>query len=428
MKGAPIDLGTLGGASAQALAVNDAGQVVGKATTSDSEYYQAFRYDFYDGRMHNLGRLPGDRGSTAFGINDHGDVVGLSTPGSSGAHAFLYDHGTVRNLGTLAGGTTSAARGINDDGIVVGSASTAASGSCAFVYDGTTMVNLNDLLPANSGWILHSATAINNDGLIVGYGIHNNLERAFAWRISQPEADTTTTVVASPPQSTLGQAVTFTATVSANSPGPGTPTGYVTFEDTFESVTTTLGTAVLGTSGGVTTATFTARDLAVGSHSIKAAYYGDSTFNPSTSGAAGETVGVPVQRATTTVLNSSAATSVYGQLVTFTVTVSSGSPDAPAPTGTVVFMDGGKSIGSVTRIARRQGGLLPGREHEAPGDRQAKDLQRCDDRHLQHHRDWRREPRDHGPVRRRWQQVSRQLSYGRTGRPGGSERGHALDA
>src|SRR5262249_44379944 len=42
---------------------------------------------------------------------------------------------------------------------------------------------------------------------------------------------TTTTVTSSPNPSVFGQSVTFTATVSAASPGSGTPTGTVTFED-----------------------------------------------------------------------------------------------------------------------------------------------------------------------------------------------------
>ncbi len=61
--------------------------------------------------------------------------------------------------------------------------------------------------------------------------------------------------------------MTFTATVSANSPGSGTPTGTVTFMDG----STSLGTGTL--SGGV--ATFSISTLPVGSHSITGVYSGD---------------------------------------------------------------------------------------------------------------------------------------------------------
>ena len=72
-----------------------------------------------------------------------------------------------------------------------------------------------------------------------------------------------------------GQSVTFTATIAASLPGNSTPTGTVAFKNGI----TTLGTATL--SGGK--ATFTYSALAKGSHTITAAYSGNSNFNPHTS-------------------------------------------------------------------------------------------------------------------------------------------------
>ena len=69
--------------------------------------------------------------------------------------------------------------------------------------------------------------------------------------------------------------MTFTATITPVSPGSGTPTGNVTFDDG----STVLGTVTL-TSG---TASLTASSLAVGTHSIKAVYAGDANFKTSTS-------------------------------------------------------------------------------------------------------------------------------------------------
>lgn len=74
--------------------------------------------------------------------------------------------------------------------------------------------------------------------------------------------------------SVYGQQVAFTATVNAVS-GAGTPTGSATFYD---------GTASLGAvplAGGQ--AQLTISSLTAGTHSISAAYSGDSTFAPSTS-------------------------------------------------------------------------------------------------------------------------------------------------
>ena len=89
------------------------------------------------------------------------------------------------------------------------------------------------------------------------------------------QSATTNSVTSSANPSKSGQSVTFTATIAPVSPGSGTPTGNVTFDDG----TTVLGTVTL-TSG---TASFTTSSLAVGTHSIKAVYAGDTNFKTSTS-------------------------------------------------------------------------------------------------------------------------------------------------
>jgi fibronectin-binding autotransporter adhesin len=83
---------------------------------------------------------------------------------------------------------------------------------------------------------------------------------------------TNTTLLSSVSPSTFGQLVTFTATVTGSS---GTPTGTVTFKDgplILRAVALSGGQAAFPTSG-----------LSGGTHSITAAYGGDSTYEGSTS-------------------------------------------------------------------------------------------------------------------------------------------------
>jgi len=93
---------------------------------------------------------------------------------------------------------------------------------------------------------------------------------------------TQTTLVSSLNPSSFGQAVTFTATVTAAS---GTPVGAVTFNDNG----TAIGTGTL--SGGV--ASFTTLALTTGSHTITASYAGNATFAASTSAVLTQTVNIP---------------------------------------------------------------------------------------------------------------------------------------
>ena len=130
------------------------------------------------------------------------------------------------------------------------------------------------------------------------------------------------------------QSVTFTATVTAASPGSGTPTGSVTFMDG----STALGSATLGSGK----ASFKTTSLAVGSQAITAVYGGDGNFTTSTSTALTQTV---QEDATATKLTSSVNLSVFGQSVTFTATVEAASPGSGTPSGTVTFYDGSTAIG-----------------------------------------------------------------------------------
>ena len=166
--GPMIDLGTLGGDSSCANAVNASGEVVGESAYNVSGDMHAFLYR--NGKMTDLGTLPGgSAGSDAYAINDSGEVVGTSSFDSSGhSHAFLYKNGKMTDLGTLPGYTDSVATGINDSGQIVGSCSSytlpAGTAEHAFLYSNGTMIDLGPLPGGTLSW----AQGINDSGQVVG--------------------------------------------------------------------------------------------------------------------------------------------------------------------------------------------------------------------------------------------------------------------
>lgn len=141
--------------------------------------------------------------------------------------------------------------------------------------------------------------------------------------------------IPTPNPSVYGNAVTFTSTVTAVSPGAGTPTGTVTFMDGV----TAIGSGVVA--GGIASYTTTpATQLAAGGHSITALYSGDTNFTGGASSALSQTVN---PAGTTTGVSTSGTPSVYGVNVTFKASVVSNT--SGTPTGTVTFKDGTTPIG-----------------------------------------------------------------------------------
>ena len=69
---------------------------------------------------------------------------------------------------------------INNSDVIVGSGGDPGSdGSTAWVIHRGIVKNLNDLLPANSGWILTDTWGINDAGQIVGNGTLNGQPRGY---------------------------------------------------------------------------------------------------------------------------------------------------------------------------------------------------------------------------------------------------------
>jgi hypothetical protein len=194
-------------------------------------------------------------------------------------------------------------------------------------------------LSGGSGSITASSLTVGNHTITVSYSGDTNFNASTSAAITQTvnKSDSATTVTSSANPTVFGQAVTFTATVSASAPGAGTPGGMATFNDGGVS----FGSASLsGGSGSITTSS-----LAVGNHTITVSYSGDSNFNASTSSAITQTVNK--SDSATTVMSSTNPT-VFGQAVTFTATVSASGLGAGTPGGTVTFNDGGVSFGGAS--------------------------------------------------------------------------------
>ena len=186
----------------------------------------------------------------------------------------------------------------------------------------------------------HSITAFY--GGDTGFNTSDNSASALSQTVNQ--ASTSTTVSSSPNPSVSGQAVVFTATVNAVSPGGGTRTGTVQFKGNGAN----MGSPVT-LSGG--TASLTNSTLAVGSiTTITAFYSGDSNFSAS------DNTGLPITQTvnkagTTIAISSLKNPATFGDAINFTATVSATAPGSGTPSGTVQFTVDGSNLNGLETLS-----------------------------------------------------------------------------
>ncbi len=190
------------------------------------------------------------------------------------------------------------------------------TGTVTFM-DGTTTLGTSSLNGAGTATFNTTALAAGTQSIVASYGGDSkdgsSASAAVSVTVTAAQGGTlptTTTLTASGTQLTPGQSVTFTAVVAPQS-GGSVPTGTVTFLDG----STSLGTAQLTATGG---ATLNLASLAVGTHSISAAYGGDTNDSPSTSAVLTVTVGAPEYAM---VISSPNVSLTPGQPSTLTVTL-----------------------------------------------------------------------------------------------------------
>jgi probable HAF family extracellular repeat protein len=184
-------LGTLGGARSSASGINDEGLVVGNAqlaTSTAGEVGHAFVFDPAHGLrdLNAVANAPGMELQAATDIA-RGFITGYGVLAGA-TQAFLYDIATrgVRALGTPAGDGPSYGYGVNAHGDVVGYAVRDAHANDAVVYSANIgLRKVGDFVDPALGWDLQQADAINDAGLVVGWGRHQGAPRAFTLRLPQ---------------------------------------------------------------------------------------------------------------------------------------------------------------------------------------------------------------------------------------------------
>ena len=166
------NLGTLGGSTSTAYAVNDNGQVVGSANITGNAHADPFLYS--NGVMTNVWKGGTKYGATAVAINDDGHFVvnhNLDTNGDT--ESYFWDGTLLTDLGT--GGATS----MNASDMVVGNSIMGRSSLDNY------WVYANGKLDRSPGYTHPGAGnawawSVNNDGVIAGM-CNDGVPLSYSW-------------------------------------------------------------------------------------------------------------------------------------------------------------------------------------------------------------------------------------------------------
>jgi uncharacterized membrane protein len=165
-----------------ATAINNKGIIVG-ATWRYSEPI-TLRPFLYDGTMHQLPIPSGGSFvplNTYIDINDSDNIVGTYHIIGSGMRAFSYSssNSQVEDIHNDAFAESNA-RSINNNHVIVGQVYDSLGEKFAMIkYPSEELKKLIDLVVNPNHWKLETATAINDQGEIVGYGKYYGHSRAF---------------------------------------------------------------------------------------------------------------------------------------------------------------------------------------------------------------------------------------------------------
>ena len=205
-------------------------------------------------------------------------------------------------------------------------------------WDGSTVLGTIRTDSSGNATLTLSTLAPGSHSIVASFigDTDNSGSTSAAFVETVQQIPTTTALASDMNPANAGATIHLTATVAIGSGAQ--PYGAIAGSVTFSDGSVVLGTAPVDSSGVATIAIGT---LSVGMHNLSASYPGSTNYGASTSSILVQTV---ASTTTSTTLTAGGSSSLAGQPVTLTASVTS---PTGIPTGNIVFRDGSQNIGQV---------------------------------------------------------------------------------
>ena len=219
-----------------------------------------------------------------------------------------------------------------------------ATGTVTFTLDGSTVAT-STLGGGTTATATITVPSTGTHAIQAIYSGDTNYYASTANPVNITVAKTTTTTVVTPSTTTpsLGSTLPITVTVTPSAVNTSLPTGTVTIS--VDGVATQAQTI---TSGNPSTAAATLAAMTPGTHTIAAAYSGDTYYSSSSS--ASVTVTVP-KVTTSTIVTPATTTPSGGASLSVSATITPATTQSTLPSGTVNFTLDGTSVSSVAVVS-----------------------------------------------------------------------------
>jgi probable HAF family extracellular repeat protein len=173
-----IDLGAPSVGTSVASGIDNRGRIIVDYSFDNGGTASEKSFLLENGTITDLGSLGRDF-TKANTLNNNGQIVGVSDSATAIRQGFIWENGVMTELAKPSGAARAIAGAINDAGVMIGNSQDSAGDHHPLIWTHGAVEDLTTLIAPDSGWNLAVPVDINSAGEIVGWDYRYGQPAAF---------------------------------------------------------------------------------------------------------------------------------------------------------------------------------------------------------------------------------------------------------